>query len=91
MIRLIPSPRFDAAVLRMDSKKAKQAQRALEKFQANPRSRGLHFEQLEGTENYTIRANRGFRICLRRKQSETYDVVDVGAHDYIYKKYGTKK
>jgi hypothetical protein len=88
MMSVIPTPRFTEALRSLDSKKAKAARVALKKFLATPFLRGLNFERLGGTENYTIRADRGFRICMRKVSSCTYELVDVGNHDYINNKYG---
>jgi mRNA-degrading endonuclease RelE of RelBE toxin-antitoxin system len=88
MMTVIPTPRFKQALANLDSKKLSQARKAVKKFIANPFLPGLNFEQLGGTDSYTIRVNKGFRICMRKVAPRTFDLVDVGTHDYIYKNYG---
>jgi plasmid maintenance system killer protein len=89
MPQLTPSERFDKALAKMDANAALQALEAIRLCIENTRHPGLNFEKVKGTKaNYTIRANGGNRICLRKTGKGQYDIVDVGSHDYIYKNYG---
>jgi hypothetical protein len=57
-------------------------------FVENPRSPGLHFEKLKGSEYRTIRPVRGaWRVVLRGSGAE-FELVDVDTHDRVDKRYG---
>ena len=62
--------------------------KALEFFAANVHHPGLDFEKLKGTDYCTIRVDRGDRIVLRQSGPDTFELVDVGEHDSMHRRYG---
>jgi hypothetical protein len=85
---LVPSKRFRRSVEALNDVNRDHVARALKLFIKAPMHPGLNFEKVKATAFCTIRATRGIRIVLRKVASQTYDLVDVGEHDFIYKKYG---
>jgi hypothetical protein len=84
-----PSKRFEKALKKLDKQSTQHAIEALTNFVSDPKHPGLNFEKVQGKPGqFTIRTNGGNRICLSRTGRQQYVVVDVGTHDYIYKKYG---
>lgn len=82
------TPRFRRALAKLDEARAAQALKALRLFMADTRHGKLNFEKVKGTDYATIRMNQGDRIVLKRLHGHHYAVVDLGSHDYTYRKYG---
>lgn len=80
--------RFVRSLRGLTPEQAAGAAKALQLFMEDTRHPSLNFEKVQSTSYCTIRVNQGDRIALRRTGSQAYDVVDVGSHDYIYRKYG---
>ena len=87
-MKLTITNRFSRSLANLSDHQAAAAKTSLLKFMENSRNPGLNFEKVKGTTYCTIRCNQGDRIALRRVETEHYEVVDVGGHDYIYRKYG---
>lgn len=91
MPRLILTANFRKAVRKMaarDRDAAKRIEAALARFESDPRHPGLNFEKLSGSRHYSIRASRGERIVLLPAGDDAYEILDAGAHDAIYRRYG---
>ena len=88
MPALKPSAKFDKALARMDAIRRRRVVQALQHFAANIHRPGLNFEKIKGTHYCSIRVSQGERIVLRATDPDTFDLVDVGDHDTIYRRYG---
>jgi len=91
MPRLVPSARFLktlGAIARSNPGMARRIQGAAKRFQAGIHHPALNFEKIKGTDYCSIRVSQGERIVLRATDPDTFDLVDVGDHDTIYRRYG---
>lgn len=88
MAKTTPTAKFTRAFGKCDVQD--RVLEALKLFHSNPRHPSLHFEKLKGTGSYrTIRVDRGrWRIVLRDRGHDEYDLVDMGRHDYVDRNYG---
>lgn len=91
MARVKRTPRFIAALEKMDRKGRERALKAVDKFIVNPRLPGLKLEKLQGFENmWSIRFGGGDRILLSKGEDdrgEVWTLHDAGPHE-IYRKAG---
>lgn len=85
--------RYEKSFSKLQADRQLAAVEALERFQLDPRHRGLNFEQIRGRpELYTIRVDLKLRICLFPSfESDTSkivaaEIVDIGNHDDIYRR-----
>jgi len=86
---LRPSKKFEKGLKRLPDTAARHAAAALKKFMENPQHPSLNFEKVKHSKNkLTIRFGKGPRIVLNKIDADTYEIVDIGTHDYIYKTYG---
>jgi len=67
---------------------AERIELALVRFQADIHHPGLNFEKVTHRDYCTIRATVGLRIALRSSGPDTFDVIDIGGHDEIYRRNG---
>ena len=88
MPRVQPTAKFDKALRALGHQQRARAAKSIEQFLTNPRHRSLNFEKIGGTEFWTIRVDRNFRIVLKLIEDELYALIDCGDHDYIYRTYG---
>lgn len=95
MIRLKLSERFGRAFQGLAPPIQKRTMRALEAFVSDQPPASLRFEKLKGgSDDYTIRVNRSFRVLLKREDDgdgEVYIAVFVGTHERVYRKSGKTK
>ncbi|MEO9213633.1 MAG: hypothetical protein ABI242_10870 [Caulobacteraceae bacterium] len=65
-----------------------RVRQAVGRFAADVHHPGLDFEKLKGSEFCTIRVTRGDRIVLRQSGPDAFELVDVGEHDTMHRRYG---
>lgn len=87
-MELVFSKRFLKSLGRLTDDQAAATKAALKQFMDDNHHPGLNFEKVKSTHYCTIRVNQGDRVALRRSGPQQYEVVDVGSHDYIYRRYG---
>jgi hypothetical protein len=80
--------RFQKAFHALGPEQQQRAAKSLELFEENPRHPSLHFEKLTGSVYRTIRVDRNHRIVLREADDGVFDLLDVGTHDYVYRRFG---
>jgi mRNA-degrading endonuclease RelE of RelBE toxin-antitoxin system len=83
---LEPSQRFLRTVSKLSPDKRAAVTKALKQFAANPWHPSLNFEKVKSTDMCTIRVDRGWRILLKKTDTARYELIEVGEHDYIYRK-----
>ncbi len=73
---------------RLSKKHKEDTTQALELFIDDTNNRRLNFEAVKSRIGYfTIRANYSLRILLKETADDSFDVVAVGNHDFIYARY----
>jgi hypothetical protein len=61
---------------------------AIEKFMRDAAVPSLDFRPLKGKADFfIIDANSGDRIILKRVEADTYEAMDVGPHDNVYRRW----
>ncbi len=91
---LDPSKTFRKNLNKLPIAKRKQVVKALRLFSENTRHQSLNFEQVGDKKQnlYTVRINQADRILLLCIiQNHHYIIIDVGTHDYIYRKVDSMK
>lgn len=90
-MKLRATPRFKKAYKKLTQQQQDRVNASLRWFSENGRHPSLHFEKLKGSDYRTIRADRGkLRIVLHGSGSE-FEIVYVGAHDYVDRAFGNKR
>jgi Txe/YoeB family toxin of Txe-Axe toxin-antitoxin module len=90
MPRLEPGARFTKAyrkIAERDETLFRQIKKALKLFEYDIHHPGLNFEKIKGADYCSIRANQGDRIILRATSQDTFEIVDVGDHDTMYRRH----
>ncbi|CUX41828.1 hypothetical protein AGR7C_Lc100175 [Agrobacterium deltaense Zutra 3/1] len=76
---------------RLSKSDANAVAEALGLFVRSPQVRALNFERVTSRAGYfTIRGSYSIRILMLQVGRESYDVIAVGNHDYIYASYFKK-
>jgi len=80
---------FEKDYARLDDAVKRRVDAAITRFFESPKHPGLQLERRRGMPDYwTIRASKNHRIVLRRlSEADTYELVCVGDHDYVDKKF----
>lgn len=87
-MRVTPTGSFLRSLKRLSKADADDTIAALERFVVDPHAKSLNFERVKSKKGYfTIRSNYSIRILLRETAPQTFDVVIVGNHDYIYERF----
>lgn len=88
MPRLDFSDQFKAALKKLPPDRQKKAANALKTFLENPDHPSLHRHRFQSGMNlWTIRSGgRGDRIILEHIADDVFEVLDIGAHDKVYRR-----
>jgi hypothetical protein len=87
-MQVTPTGAFLRSFKKLSTANAEDTTAALKLFLANPQAKSLNFERVRTRKGYfTIRSNYSIRILLRQSGPQSFDVVAVGNHDYIYESY----
>ena len=87
-MKVVATAHFKRAYKKLPPETQAATDAAIRQFIDNPRHPGLHFEKLTGSDDRTIRVDRGkWRIVLRGDRGE-FELVDVDRHDTVDSRYG---
>lgn len=77
---------FFTALSKLQNEVSHKTIKLIEKFRKNPKSNGLNYEKLHGTENmHSLRVDRGYRcILMSPKAGDVYILLWVDTHDKAY-------
>ena len=77
---------FFTALSKLQNEVSHKTIKLIEKFRKNPKSNGLNYEKLHGTENmHSLRVDRGYRcILMSPKMGDVYILLWVDTHDKAY-------
>lgn len=90
-MKVTPTGAFLRGLKKLSKSDAADTIAALELFVADHRVKALNFEPVKSRGGYfTIRSNYKVRVLLRETDPDTFDVVAVGNHDYVYVSYFRK-
>ncbi len=83
-----PAPSFIKALAKLtrDRTQAARIRQAIERFAADIHHPGLNFEKVTGTRYCTIRVSVHLRILMIQSAPDSFDLVDIGDHDHIYRR-----
>lgn len=86
-----PTGAFLRSLKKLSKTDASDTIAALELFVCDHRAQPLNFEPVKSRAGYfTIRSNYKVRVLLRQTLPETFEIVAVGGHDYVYASYFRK-
>lgn len=87
-IELVLSPTFIAHIKKLPPDRQKGIKSKLRLFRQNPEGNSLRYRPLEPFNDlYIINGKGGDRIILKRINEAKYEVLDVGPHDNVYRRY----
>jgi len=85
-MKIAISSDFFTALSKLQNEVSHKTIKLIEKFRKNPKSNGLNYEKLHGTENmHSLRVDRGYRcILMSPKTGDVYILLWVDTHDKAY-------
>jgi hypothetical protein len=87
-VQLTPTGAFQRCLKRLSRADAEDTLAALKRFVVNRNDKSLNFEKLRSRPGYyTIRSNYSVRVLLKSTGPDSFDIVIVGNHDYVYERY----
>jgi mRNA-degrading endonuclease YafQ of YafQ-DinJ toxin-antitoxin module len=87
-MRSVQSTGFKRDYKDLDRATQHQVDKTIKNLEGDPKRPGLHAERLKSSkEDYSCRVTRGIRIIYRMRDSQTIELLQVGQHDVVYRKY----
>jgi hypothetical protein len=85
---LQPTKRFESTFKKLASKKKEEVIDALAKFRRQPENRNLRFRGFGGhPDHFLINSSKGDRILLLKRGEAKFDLVQVGTHDDMQRRW----
>jgi mRNA-degrading endonuclease RelE of RelBE toxin-antitoxin system len=82
------TPKFNKALKRLPKDRANRIKTALKRFIEAPERTGIRLHKLEAIDAYSLSARKD-RIIMEKLENdgqETWRLLDVGAHDNVYRR-----
>lgn len=91
-MKIYSTTHFVRAFKKLTKQQAKQTEKAITLLMTNPEINSLHFRQLKGSAVYWIaNINKGDRMILAKLEDDLFELLDIGEHDAIYRKWNRRK
>ncbi|KZK83019.1 hypothetical protein PsAD13_03221 [Pseudovibrio sp. Ad13] len=90
-VELALTPLFIKRIKKLPPDRQKGVKNKLRLFMGNPQTNSLRFRVLEPfSDIFIINGKAGDRIILKRVTENEYEVLDVGVHDTVYRRWNRR-